>query len=276
MSEEIYQSPSQHTTQPKKLGLEATFLPEIKSYFNTIRTDFTRFYAVSGQAIDMAEYEDITLAMIKKQYQRVANIFKRDLRGEKKQSVPLEEQENDLINTAIVAFVLLKSKLSASQILETNGKNIQEAIGKARVKLFEEGVEATPRNIAKEADTILKAKFKGRAETIAISETQYPAESAKEIEANVLAGEAPSPDFPLVPIAGAYVIKKATKTWSTSLDERTRPAHARADGQTVPLTGFYIVDGEMLRFPRSPEGSAKNIINCRCSSQKNIIRVLLR
>ena len=46
----------------------------------------------------------------------------------------------------------------------------------------------------------------------------------------------------------------------------TRSAHRSADGQRVDINERFLVDGESLKFPRDPNGSAKNIINCRCVS----------
>lgn len=54
------------------------------------------------------------------------------------------------------------------------------------------------------------------------------------------------------------------KKWVATLDSKTRTAHRAADGQTIPIQDNFIVDGESLKFPRDPAGSAKNIINCRC------------
>lgn len=52
--------------------------------------------------------------------------------------------------------------------------------------------------------------------------------------------------------------------WVAVDDERTREAHADADGQIVPLGQGFEVGGELLRFPGDPAGSAENVINCRC------------
>ena len=54
--------------------------------------------------------------------------------------------------------------------------------------------------------------------------------------------------------------------WLATLDNRTRPDHADADGQTVPLNSPFVVGGEDLMFPGDPTGSAENVINCRCST----------
>lgn len=55
------------------------------------------------------------------------------------------------------------------------------------------------------------------------------------------------------------------KGWLATEDDRTRPAHAIADGQWVPLDGMFDVGGELLDFPGDPEGRADNVINERCS-----------
>jgi len=55
---------------------------------------------------------------------------------------------------------------------------------------------------------------------------------------------------------------KLVKTWTASLDDRTRQGHIDADGQTVPLDEPFSVGGELVMHPG--EGSADNAINCRC------------
>jgi hypothetical protein len=45
---------------------------------------------------------------------------------------------------------------------------------------------------------------------------------------------------------------------------RTRPWHLTANGQIVDGDEQFTVDGEGLRYPGDPMGSARNIINCRC------------
>lgn len=55
------------------------------------------------------------------------------------------------------------------------------------------------------------------------------------------------------------------KEWLASIDERTRDAHATADGQVVSTEQSFIVGGEMLAAPGDPGGSPENTINCRCT-----------
>lgn len=56
-----------------------------------------------------------------------------------------------------------------------------------------------------------------------------------------------------------------TKTWLSGFDARVRPAHQAANGQVVPFNSKFSVGGESLQRPGDPNGSASNVINCRCS-----------
>jgi SPP1 gp7 family putative phage head morphogenesis protein len=55
------------------------------------------------------------------------------------------------------------------------------------------------------------------------------------------------------------------KEWLSIMDDRTREAHAEADGQTVVMDDSFEVDGESLDYPGDPSGSAENCCMCRCS-----------
>lgn len=61
-----------------------------------------------------------------------------------------------------------------------------------------------------------------------------------------------------------------TKTWQDTGDGRTRPEHAAADGQTVPVDQPFIVGGEQLMYPGDPAGSAANTIQCRCRASYQV------
>lgn len=51
---------------------------------------------------------------------------------------------------------------------------------------------------------------------------------------------------------------------NSTLDDRTRPDHADADGQVVPLDEPFIVGGDELMQPGDPNGPLDQILNCRC------------
>lgn len=56
----------------------------------------------------------------------------------------------------------------------------------------------------------------------------------------------------------------ASKGWVTRHDDRVRPAHVHADGQTVGIYASFEVGGFQLRFPGDPLAPAGLVINCRC------------
>lgn len=55
------------------------------------------------------------------------------------------------------------------------------------------------------------------------------------------------------------------KEWVAAADERTRIAHAEADGQVVDMDQPFMVGGELLMYPSDANGSPENTINCRCA-----------
>lgn len=56
------------------------------------------------------------------------------------------------------------------------------------------------------------------------------------------------------------------KTWVPILDMNTRPAHAEMDGTpAISMNEAFVVGGEELMYPGDPNGSASNVINCRCA-----------
>jgi hypothetical protein len=62
-----------------------------------------------------------------------------------------------------------------------------------------------------------------------------------------------------------FPAQEMNKTWITAIDGRERDAHHSANRQTVQFTKPFIVGGESLMHPGDSNGSAGNVINCRCS-----------
>jgi uncharacterized protein with gpF-like domain len=54
------------------------------------------------------------------------------------------------------------------------------------------------------------------------------------------------------------------KIWDASLDSKTRPSHARVDGEVRELDEKF---SNGLKFPGDPSGEAAEVINCRCRSR---------
>ncbi len=61
------------------------------------------------------------------------------------------------------------------------------------------------------------------------------------------------------------VVKK--KKWRAAGGKRTREDHRKANGQIVNVDEPFTVGGEKLMYPGDPSGSAKQIVNCRCTMQ---------
>jgi hypothetical protein len=56
-----------------------------------------------------------------------------------------------------------------------------------------------------------------------------------------------------------------TKEWITSMDNRERDWHSAANNQKVDFNKTFTVMGEQLKWPGDTNGTAPNVINCRCS-----------
>ena len=54
------------------------------------------------------------------------------------------------------------------------------------------------------------------------------------------------------------------KRWVTRHDERVRPTHRAAEGQTVPLASEFLVGGFALLYPADPAAPAVETAGCRC------------
>ena len=54
------------------------------------------------------------------------------------------------------------------------------------------------------------------------------------------------------------------KRWVCVLDSRSRPDHAKMNGQILPLDQPWSVGGTMMMHPKDISGGAANVCNCRC------------
>tara|TARA_R100000655_G_scaffold77938_1_gene117283 strand:- start:16943 stop:17800 length:858 start_codon:yes stop_codon:yes gene_type:complete len=54
------------------------------------------------------------------------------------------------------------------------------------------------------------------------------------------------------------------KRWVSVGDDRTRPSHARANGQVRAIDEDFEINGALMKQPGDSRGGAKNVVNCRC------------
>jgi len=116
--------------------------------------------------------------------------------------------------------------------------------------------------VAENIRTNLLERAPARSELISAQNVGLAESWARQTEAELI------DNANLTTTAGQTV--SVTKTWFPILDSRTRESHVAADQQEVGVNDTFLVDGERLKFPRDPNGSAKNIINCRCISNFEI------
>ena len=67
---------------------------------------------------------------------------------------------------------------------------------------------------------------------------------------------------------------KVLRFWVSTRDKRTRDAHRRISGlnpEGVPLDGYYQTPLGPLKFPRDPNGTAANVVDCRCTERYRLI-----
>lgn len=58
---------------------------------------------------------------------------------------------------------------------------------------------------------------------------------------------------------------KTTKTWITEGDEKVREAHVLVDMVSIPIDQTFQVGKDNMMYPHDYEnGSAENLVNCRC------------
>ncbi|MBB5411921.1 hypothetical protein HDG34_005887 [Paraburkholderia sp. HC6.4b] len=68
-------------------------------------------------------------------------------------------------------------------------------------------------------------------------------------------------------IADGHISPNIIKRWVTTEDGRERPVHEELHGDEVRFGEYFSNSLGRLRYPRDPDGSAENVIQCRCRVQ---------
>lgn len=256
----------------KKLRLERQFNIKLRKLFRSMANEIAADYAADGD-IDFLVADDFQpefKSLLLEQYRRTQKQFKTTQRDKmkKRQSKALDDD----VNKQLRQWNLSESEKVAAIITETNRKHIEEAIRQAiaNLMLLESspsgiGVGAvlsapTSEAVAKEARRLLIADGVNRAGLIAVTETQKPAELAKLVEIDVL-----SQDQDFVEATGGG---EMFKTWVNMGDDRVRPSHVEAGGQTVPANQPFTVGGYQMMIPADDSLGAPSAetLRCRCSA----------
>lgn len=221
-------------------SIESPFKREIYEEKNRYIRESAKDYAKNGTLTDAAyiEHAQNMQDIFNKYYSRTMRIFSgevmRMLKSEKRFSI---------WETLLLEWFTRHGGSKAKETATTTREDINRAI-----KRGFDAEEAESLIIRRILRTRGLSAF--RADAIARTETHNAAMYASE-------GTAKSMQTDL----GVHLMK----VWNPVQDERTRISHAAMAGHpAVDLDGFFIVGGEKLLRPGDPNGSAANVINCRC------------
>lgn len=238
-------------------------------YFLPIAHLFLRSYPKTARVPNLQQHNAKLVDILNKNYSKTSRLFLNQVRTALGPPDNAEEV-NEQINLSNRIEQSRNVHLSSKQIAQTTWDSLSKSVKETILGAAAAGIVLTGRQIAKRAHTKFRRESNNRVPGIALTETQAAAESAKYTEMNTLVR-----NNAVFPRADVNLAKdEVMKTWLAILDRATRPAHAEADGQTVPFNEPYTVMGEKLRFPRDTSlgASPANVINCRCSSIKSIRR----
>lgn len=143
----------------------------------------------------------------------------------------------DLITAELLAYSKRCIAKKITMVSDTTMEQVRGVVDTA------EG--GTVEDIARSIEGVARTFSAYRAQVIARTETHSLANFANETVAD----------------ASGIELKKE---WGATMDARTREDHMAADGQLVGQGASFNVGGEMLLYPGDTNGSAANIIQCRC------------
>lgn len=244
-----------------KLTFEAQLMRKLKPMFRKLAKDFQTKYAALGLFPDLTLFAEEMKNVLQAHYGKVSKKFSQRVVSELGKP---ENHDNVLgsIDRRTDTHHTNRAQQSAQVITNTTRKDMRLAIAAAVAAGAALGLSLNRSQVASRARIDLNRRTAGRTLTIAMTETQNPAEHAKQTEVEMLSWH---DSF----INGESIrLARKQKKWVAILDTRTRHAHAEADNQVVNFAEPYTVGGQSLMYPgdQSLGASLDNVINCRCSS----------
>lgn len=240
---------------------ELSLIKKIQPIFRGYSKDFHATVLQNGGFASTDILQQNMKDTLSKHYDAVLDKF-----GERIVKQTTEPENYGLILDSIVSSGSIHNELRANEssmvIAETTRKDAIFAIHNVQQEALAKGEAISNKTLANRARLKLNQKIAGRINTISISETQNPAENAKQTEIDFLAHH----DADIDGVKMSQTLKQ--KQWIAILDNVTRIAHAEADGQIVDYDQPYEVDGQQLMYPGDMNLGATidNVINCRCDS----------
>lgn len=216
----------------KKLEAEETFKRELAALFALMSRDFRVIVSRTGIAPDATDYTQAFTQLLKKHYNRVQSKFKGQVIDFNNLNISPELQ--DEINFLLLEWSNNTAPQQAVHITQTNQKNMQESISKAIEQNMDDGMAFNNRLVAATGAALLRKKFKGRVDRIAVFETQNSAENTKAIESQSLQRSR---------------IARMIKIWITIGDRIVRATHNAVNRQKRRLEQAFNVGGAKLMQP---------------------------
>lgn len=199
------------------------------------------------QAESKAKHTARVDKILQKHYNRVYEAFgMRLLNSAASKAVNVDQvPPTDRFNAAQIAWVREQAAYKASLISGTTEKQTRQIITQAVEQGIAEGLgeRETSRLMIKLARQKGGSLSKSRSRVISRTESHAASTASTQTAAD----------------ASGLPMKKR---WVTA-GSRARPAHARANGQTINLNSKFNVGGEDLRYPGDTGGSPENVINFR-------------
>jgi hypothetical protein len=124
--------------------------------------------------------------------------------------------------------------------------------------------ESLPQASRRVAATLGERSTK-RAQVIAATELAGAKNGASVRLASILSGTSLNDDGSVRQDTLGHDPIKLWKIWYATMDHRTRPTHAQANGQQVPINQPFDVGGSSLDYPGDPSGPGDEVIHCRCT-----------
>ena len=147
-------------------------------------------------------------------------------------------------------YSYIASKIAAERVVSVSGNRRKEL--RNVIQRLVKNPDFNSMN-EKQQQRILRQKFNGLSKTNA----QRIVRTESTLAANYATQQT---------AIDTFGINNLQKEWFAALDSRVRPDHAAANGQVVDQKDYFKVGGEDLMMPGDSNGSAANVINCRCSS----------
>jgi len=243
-----------------KLTLENSLAKKISNHFSQVNKQVKTSYENNGKLPSFSNHKKTVKGILKDHYEETAGQTSTTLR-DNFQPVKNNNKVQALIDTRINANADDRSDFSSDSIAQTTQDNYKSYIKEAVVAAAVSGVILSKEDIAESISGKFEETSDSRISSIATTETNIASNDGQDQEMTAL-GDTDA-EFEDGTTMSNY---EGTKTWVAILDDRTRDAHAEADGQEVGMDEPFSVGGESLMYPGDDnlDASPENLINCRC------------